>query len=118
MARRATPNELKVNGSENPRTTPTDAKDPLRNYTVTVKELERLVRAAKGRTFFVYAGQFAASPNQEGVSENYTRGKSVSANIIVSKNDALKYIESAYGFLREQGYTTGVTISSRCFFIG
>lgn len=93
--------------------------DPLRSYMVPVAEAEALVRKARGRRFYVYATQFAVSPDQNGVHEGSTRGKEVSANVITSKDYALRFLDSAYGRgYRDNGYLVKVTFNSHCFFIG
>lgn len=122
MPRRAKhSNVLIPSTAELPRDVARDSTDtdPLRQYLVPVAEAEALVRKARGRTFYLYANQFAVSPDQNGVPEGSTRGKEVSANVITSKAYALQFLDSAYGrWYRDKGYLVKLTFNSHCFFIG
>lgn len=92
--------------------------DPILRYQVTVGEAERLVRLNRGRTFSVHTRQFAPNKVQpEGREEGAMMGRDVSSYINVSKRDALRFIDSAYGRVRDT-HVMRVSLCSTCFFIG
>lgn len=114
-------NVLNPKGRELPRL-PTlpgrDESDPLREFEVTVPELERLVKRSTGRSFFIRACWSATVINQNGVAPGNTRVWEISGNVNVPKREALKFLSYAYTERARNAVWARVTISNNCFFIG
>lgn len=114
-------NTLNVIGRELPRGTwmrIVDTEDPLREFVVTVPELERLVKRSTGRTIFLRAGWFARSIEQHDAPAGKYRGYDITGNVEVPKRVALKFLKDAYSEHMRNVVFARITFSSTCLFIG
>jgi hypothetical protein len=113
---------LAITGRELPRMDfglKSDVTDPLREFEVTVPELERLIRASARRQFFVRFAWFAASIDQNGHDPAAGRvGYDITGNVQVSKREALRVLAGGYTEKTRATVWAHITISKRCFFIG
>lgn len=113
-------NPLNPKGREVPYNTflKTGQEDPLRQFEVTVPELERLVKRSKGRTIFIRTGWFAHSIDQNSVPSGSHRGYDITGNVEVPKRVALKFLKDAYSEHLRKVVVAKITFSSSCLFIG
>lgn len=92
--------------------------DPLREFEVTVPELERLVKRSTGRVLFVRAGWAAHAIDQNGVEPGKFRCWDISGNVDVPKRTALRFIANAYTERARAAVYARITFNSHCLFIG
>jgi len=118
MRRKAQPNPISVNGVYDGEAK--DYLDPnkLQAYVVEVPELERIIRAAKGRTFFVSVRQNPPARDQSEAGPEHMMTYKVYGNIVVSKHQALKFVKDAYSEKLREVARARVSISNNCVFIG
>jgi hypothetical protein len=115
-----TGNPLNPNGREITREPLEGAEvsSDLREYEVTVAELERLVKRSRGRAIYLRACWFAQSKDQKGAAPDTTRGFHITGNVEVPKRVALKFLACAYyEHIRDKVWAR-ITFNGHCLFIG
>lgn len=118
MARKGKCKPLAPKGRELPGRHVDDPSGNWQEFEVTYDECVRLVKMAKGRSFFLYFGWLAPNKDQTGVKEGYTKGANVSGNVRLSARELLRCLDNAYSEPTRAEYNVRVTLCEGCFFVG
>lgn len=115
---RAQPNPIVVNGVYDGDVKDFGDPNKMQSYIVEAEELERVIRVAKGRRFFVCARQTSVARDQSEATEGSTMGFKVYGHLIVSKEQALDFVKSAYTAKVREVSRVRMSLSNNSLFIG
>lgn len=119
MRKRGKANEVVVRGRYDGPNEDVADSSKLRPYTVEVRELERVVRIATGRTLFLSVRQNAIANDQDNAAGTTdTMVIKAFGHVVVGRRQALQFIKDAYDERLRAVARAKLTISNSCLFIG